>query len=78
MHINVQKLTGDREHKSMSSNTSDEIFQYSGRENVPKDVTIVHFHSSVFLIKKIDDHAFQGCSDLREIALNEGSIDYWA
>ena len=53
----------------MSSNTSDEAFQYTGRETVPKDVTIVHFHQCV---TELDNRVFEECNDLREVVLNNG------
>lgn len=53
----------------MPSNKSDEIFQYTGRETVPKDVTIVHFHCNV---TSIDVETFYECSKLKEVVLNNG------
>ena len=40
----------------MSNNTSDEVF-------------IVHFHCSV---TDIEDNGFEGCTELREVVLNDG------
>ena len=55
--------------ESMSSSTSDEIFQYTGKETIPKDVTIVHFHQCV---TELDNWVFEECNDLREVVLNNG------
>jgi len=51
---------------------SEVVFEYTGteeREDIPKDVTIVRFHSSV---KEVDDRMFKECSQLKEVVLNEG------
>lgn len=53
----------------MSNNTSDEVFQYTGSETVPKNVTIVHFHCSVV---NLEDETFSVCTKLREVVLNNG------
>ena len=53
----------------MSNNTSDEVFQYTGSETIPKDVTIVHFHSSVV---DVEDEAFRKCTQLKVVLLNSG------
>jgi len=51
----------------MSSNKlDDEVFQYTGSETIPKDVTIVHFHPSVVGIEDVaydQPSAFQHCID---------------
>ena len=52
---------------------SNEIeFEYTGteeREDFPKNVTIVRFHSSV---EEVSDSMFQGCEQLKKVELNEG------
>jgi len=53
----------------MSSSTSDEVFQYTGSETVPKDVTIVHFHCSVV---DVEAQTFRDCTKLKEVELNNG------
>jgi len=58
-----------------SSNTSDEVFQYTGSETVPKDVTAVNFDCSVVGIEDIaydQPSAFQHCVELKELVLNNG------
>ena len=55
-----------------SSNTSDDVFEYTANgQSVPKDVVSVRFHSNVI---KVDDNAFDKCSVLREVVLNEGLV----
>jgi len=51
------------------SSDIDEIFQYTGRETVPKDVTIVHFHCSVV---GVEARTFRECTKLKEVVLNSG------
>ena len=56
----------------MSSNTlDDDVFQYTGRETVPKDATIVHFHCS---ITDVENQTFRECTHMKvkEIVLNNG------
>ena len=66
----MRKKTGGMVYGSiMSSNKSDEIFQYTGRETIPKDVTIVHFHCNV---TSIDVETFYECSKLKVVVLNNG------
>ena len=49
---------------------SDFVFVYTGGEgNVPKNVVLVHFDSSVVQIR---DKAFSNCNHLKEVVLNEG------
>lgn len=46
------------------------MFEYIGRKaDVPRNVTHVRFHPSVI---EIDNDTFRGCSELREVVLNEG------
>jgi len=57
-------------------------FEYTGHETVPKDVTHVRFHSNVREVPgyeyddndELIDHeyAFLGCTELKEVVLNEG------
>lgn len=63
----------------MSSNTSDEIFQYTGSEIIPNDVTTVHFHCNVVAIEaqtfrdcNFDAKVFYDGVNLREVLLNNG------
>jgi len=50
----------------MPNNTSDVVFQYTGRETIPNDVTIINFNCS---ITDIEDRAlgqpsaFEHCSN---------------
>ena len=56
--------------KIMSSNTlGDKVFQYTGSETIPKDVTILNFHCSV---TDIENWAFEDCTDLKKVVLNNG------
>ena len=51
---------------------SDLSFEYTGtekREDIPKDMTVVRFHSSV---TEVGDHVFCDCEQLKEVVLNEG------
>jgi len=54
------------------TNYSNEVeFEYTGleeREDVPRDVTIVRFHSSVIEVSEM----FQHCQQLKNVVLNEG------
>ena len=52
--------------------TDDVVFEYTGmeeRKDVPDDVTIVRFHSSIV---EVDDRMFKECDQLKEVLLNEG------
>ena len=52
--------------------SSEVVFDYTGieeRKDIPKDVTIVRFHSSV---KEVGVRMFKECSQLKEVVLNEG------
>ena len=52
--------------------TSEVEFEYTSSteyEDVPKDVTIVRFHSSV---TEVDAGVFKGCEQLKKAVLNEG------
>ena len=56
----------------MSSDATGVVFQYTGiekREDVPKDVTIVRFHSSV---TEVGTNMFRECYRLKKVVLNEG------
>ena len=47
-------------------------FEYTGKEekrDIPKDVTIVRFHSSVM---EVGDRVFEDCKQLKDVVLNEG------
>ena len=52
-----------------SSSTSDEVFQYTGSETIPKDVTVVNFDCSVV---DVEDQTFSECTQLKEVAINNG------
>ena len=54
----------------MSSHTSEVVFEYTGFEDeVPEDVTCVHFHSSV---PEVAEDMFKNCWQLKKVILNEG------
>ena len=54
----------------MSSHTSEVVFEYTGFEDeVPEDVTCVHFHSSV---PEVAEEMFKNCWQLKKVILNEG------
>ena len=58
--------------KRKTSETSEVVFEYTGiekREEVPRDVTIVRFHSSV---TEVSDGMFRECYRLKKVVLNEG------
>ena len=58
--------------KRNASEISEVVFEYTGREeksDVPRDVTIVRFHSSVITV---GDLMFRECRQLKEVILNEG------
>lgn len=46
-------------------------FEYTGERYVPKDVTHVQFHPAV---TQIEDYAFEDCTKLRQVILNEGLL----
>jgi len=46
-------------------------FEYTGERYVPKDVTHVQFHPAV---TQIEDYAFEDCTKLRQVILNEGLV----
>jgi len=48
---------------------SDFVFVYTGEGNVPKNVVLVHFDSSVVRIR---NKSFSNCKQLKEVVLNEG------
>ena len=50
------------------------IYEYTGKESIPKDAVRVYFHSSVTEVK---EKAFHGCSKLKEVVLNNGLEKYW-
>jgi len=57
----------------MSSNTSEEVFEYMGNgQCVPNDVVSVRFHPSV---NKIDERAFKFHLKLKEVVFNEGLVE---
>jgi len=48
------------------------VFEYTGieeKDDVPRNVTIVRFHSSV---TELGDCMFDECRQLKEVVLNEG------
>jgi len=48
------------------------VFEYTGLgEDVPRDVTIVQFHSSV---TEVVDNMFKGCEQLKKVVFNEGLL----
>ena len=52
--------------------TSEVVFDYTGteeREAIPKDVTIVRFHSSV---TEVSNDMFAHCKELKEVVFNDG------
>ena len=50
--------------------TSEVVFEYTGiEEDVPEDVTIARFHSSV---TEVRNDMFKECGQLKEVVLNEG------
>ena len=52
--------------------SSEVVFEYTGAEvedDVPKDVTIVRFHSSV---TEVSNDMFRECEQLKKVVLNEG------
>jgi len=54
----------------MTSETSEVVFECTGFElDIPEDVTIVRFHSSV---TEFRDRMFAKCKQLRKVTLNEG------
>ena len=57
----------------MSNNinaSAEKVFAYTGKGCVvPKDVTIVRFHTSV---AEVENVAFRDCKQLREVAFNDG------
>lgn len=64
----------------MNDNDAAEVvFEYTGNEPVPKNVTHVRFHSSVtqigslraHIVEDAGDAVFDGCSNLREVVFNE-------
>jgi len=54
---------------SISSEHSEEVYEYTGGLSVPRDVVGIKFHSDV---TSVADGAFQGCHNLREVVFNEG------
>ena len=63
----ARKVMSNKKRKS-----SDVEFEYTGIEekrDVPRDVTIVKFHSSV---TEVGDRMFSGCKQLKKVVLNEG------
>ena len=58
--------------RKTSAEASEVVFEYTGIEeksDIPRDVTIVRFHSSVI---EVDDYMFRECRQLKEVILNEG------
>ena len=50
--------------------SADVVFEYTGKGcAVPKNVTIVRFHSSV---TEVEDNAFYNCTQLKEVVFNNG------
>ena len=60
---------GKRSAASISSEHSDEVYEYKGGLGVPRDVVSVKFHPDV---TSVDDCAFQYCCSLRDVVFNEG------
>ena len=62
------------DHMSKKSKLNDDTSQvmfdgYKGYEDVPENVTHVRFHTSVLWV---NDQAFEGRKQLREVVLNDG------
>jgi len=58
--------------KRKTPETSEVVFEYKGieeRDDVPENVTIVRFHSSV---TEVRHDMFQNCKQLKEVVFNEG------
>ena len=47
------------------------VFEYTGLEDIPRDVTIVQFHSSV---TEVVDNMFDNCGQLKKVVFNEGLL----
>jgi len=60
---------GKRSAASISSEHSDEVYEYKGGLSVPRDVVSVQFHPDV---TSVDDCAFQYCRNLKDVVFNEG------
>ena len=82
--INIQYRTTPRQVQSLhthhimtniikriiSKRTKVKTFEYTdGSESIPKNVTHIHFHSSV---TEVHDEAFRGCSKLKEVVFSDG------
>jgi len=61
--------TGTSTRTTATTATSDEVYVYTGRGQVPKDVVRAQIHSSV---TKIPDGTFEDCKELKKILFNEG------
>jgi len=68
----MSSSTGGKKRKAVK----DEVYEYTGQEDVPKTVTHVKFHPSVVrLIERrhlARTSPFGGCTDLKEVVLNDG------
>ena len=70
----VLSIINHTNYKDMSNNNINESaeveFEYTGKGCVvPKDVTIVQYHTSVI---EVENEAFDNCKQLRELAFNDG------
>jgi len=67
--------TGTLQVMSKKRKTSGVEFEYTGRlmEEVPKDVTILRFHSSIGEVRP----TFEKCKQLKEVVFNEGLTKIW-
>ena len=55
--------------KKRKTSETEVVFEYTGSEDVPKDATIVRFHSSV---AEVGVGVFKECDQLKKVVLNEG------
>ena len=61
----MSSSTGEKKRKAVK----DEVYVYTGREDVPRNVTHVRFHPRVV---EVDKEVFRDCKSLREVILNDG------
>jgi len=58
-------------HTTTNNNTNEDVYEYTGKGKIPKDVTSIKLHRS---ITSLPDNTFFECTNLQSVILNEGLV----